>query len=114
ALVASTGLFFWADVLAREVRLWPEIPYWDHISAGALWLVALLFSLPLIAPILRKLRAIAALAAQVCVPDTDALETAARRAMFSGTLQTIGGLGLLLWYLILILVLWPPWPVLAV
>ena len=70
-LILVTGVFVTAASLRRYgLRWWPEIPRGEDGVKAALWLAAMLVSLPLLIAIFRKLRALSMLLSEMSISRT--------------------------------------------
>lgn len=115
-LLLVTAVFAAAGLVAgRAEPWWPDLPRWVGGPEAAGWLGAMVLSLPLLIVSLRKIRAIASVAAEASVPQRTAGEqTQAVRAVLSGTIRGIGWAVLILHLVGMTLVVTPTWPALAI
>ncbi|MCE9591265.1 MAG: cation:proton antiporter [Planctomycetes bacterium] len=105
-LLAAAGVGDWAD------RWMPQqVSQWIGGPKAAVWLVALLLSLPLLIASFRKLRAMAMLAAEANVTHAAAGEqTAVLRSMLVHAILIAGTAAMIGWVLVLSSTLLPPGP----
>jgi len=114
ALIA--GLFLAAAIVDRMKIEWLEnLPAWTGGPRTALWLAAMLCSLPIIIATLRKLQALSMLVSEMTIRDRPGFKNKlAMRAMLSNTTLFTGIIGLGLLVLLLSSVLLPSWEVFLV
>lgn len=102
-LILIMGIFIGAASLrSRGLGWWPDIPRGEDGVKAALWLGAMLLSLPLVIAVFRKLRALSMLISEMSVTHAAGGEnTAALRAVVANTILAAGSLVLLLLILLL-------------
>jgi len=115
-LLLVTAVFAGAALVAgRAEPWWPDLPAWVGGPEAAGWLAAMLISLPLLIVSLRKVRAIASIAAEASVsPQAAGEKTQAVRTVIDGTIRLLGWAVMLLLLAGLTAVVTPTWPALAV
>jgi monovalent cation:H+ antiporter-2, CPA2 family len=102
----------WAG--ARAEPLLPRLPRWSGGHRAAAWITAVLLSLPLLVASFRKLRAAAAVLAEMNVTKAAAKEhTNAIRSVVANTIVVAGSVAVIMWVLVLSSAILPPWPVLV-
>ncbi len=94
---------------------WPDLPPWVGGPEAVGWLAAMVLSLPLLIVSLRKIRAIASIAAEASVTQHAAgKQTQAVRSVIAGTIRLVGWTVILLHLAGMTLVIQPTWPALAI
>lgn len=105
AFLVAVGLAPWAE------SRWPNLPSLMGGAKGVVWLVTTVVALPGLIAVVRKLRALALLLAEVNVTERAAgRQTAAIRAVVSQTIFLAGVVGIGLWTLVLSAALLPTGP----
>ena len=114
-LILVTGVFVTAASLRRYgLRWWPEIPYGEDGVKAALWLAAMLVSLPLLIAIFRKLRALSMLLSEMSISRSAGGEnTPVLRSIVSNTILAACSVVLMLILLLLSSAILPSWKLLA-
>ncbi|HEY0008283.1 MAG TPA: TrkA C-terminal domain-containing protein, partial [Tepidisphaeraceae bacterium] len=116
-MMLVTGMFLIAAGAARKLTGWgEELPAWTGGPRTALWLGAMILSMPLLIVSFRKLRAVSLVLAEAAIPKSAGKDsTDVLRGMFGGTIRVLGLVVLLVWVAALSIAVMPPsWPVLAV
>jgi len=115
-LIFITGIFIAAGALrSRGLRWWPEIPRGEDGVKAALWLGAMLLSLPLLIAVFRKLRALAMLLSEMSVTQVaGGANTNSLRAVVANTIVAAGSIMLVLIILLLSSTILPSWKLLLV
>lgn len=115
-LLLAAVLFAAAAIAVGHAEAWwPDLPRWIGGPEAVGWLAAMVFSLPLLVVSLRKVRAIASIAAEASVSHRAAGEqTQAVRAVIAGTIHVVGWTVVLLHIGGMTLVVTPTWPALAI
>ena len=110
-LVLIAGVFIAASALRRwAAATWPEFPGGEDGIKAALWLGAMLLSLPLIIAVFRKMRALALLLSEMSVSHTaGGANTAVLRSVVANTISAAGSVGLVLLILLLSSAILPSW-----
>ena len=110
-LVLVAGVFIGASALRRWAAAgWPEFPGGEDGIKAALWLGAMLLSLPLLIAVFRKMRALALLLSEISVSHTAGGEnTAVLRSVVANTISAAGSVGLVLLILLLSSAILPSW-----
>ncbi len=104
-----------AMVVGHADAWWPDLPRWIAGPEAVGWLAAMIVSLPLLIVSLRKIQAIASIAAEASVSHRAAGEqTQAVRAVIAGTIRMAGWIVILLYLGGMTLVVTPTWPALAI
>ncbi len=114
-LILVTGVFVTAASLRRYgLRWWPEIPHGEDGVKAALWLAAMLVSLPLLIAIFRKLRALSMLLSEMSISRTAGGEnTPVLRSIVANTILAACSVVLMLILLLLSSAILPSWKLLA-
>ncbi|HEY0794029.1 MAG TPA: cation:proton antiporter [Chthoniobacterales bacterium] len=114
-LLLVTAVFTVAVFLRGRVFSWSlRLPGGEDGVKAALWLCAMVVSLPMLIAVFRKLQATGMLISEMSVTRADAGEnTAPLRAIISNTVLVAGCVGLLLFTLLLSSAILPSWNVLA-
>ena len=115
-LIFITGIFIAAGAMRRwGLTWWPEIPRGEDGVKAALWLGAMLLSLPLLIAVFRKLRALAMLLSEMSVTRaTGGVNTNALRSLVANTIVAAGCIVLVLIILLLSSTILPSWKLLLV
>jgi len=115
-LILITGVFVGAASMRRHGLVWwPDIPRGEDGVKAALWLGAMLLSLPIMIAVFRKLRALSMLLSEMSVSRAAGGEnTAALRSVVANTILAAGSLGLVLVVLLLSSTILPSWKLLVV
>lgn len=110
-LATMIGLFVMAALVGGEVASWwTEYPLWRELSANGSWVAAMVLAYPLFISIVRKLRAIAFVYAELRVDDIDARAgTPALRAAVAARILLAGMIVLTYCLLLIRWFLTPPW-----
>ncbi len=110
-LVLVAGIFIAASALRRRATAsWPEFPGGEDGIKAALWLAAMLVSLPLLIAVFRKLRALALLLAEISVTHTAGGEnTTVLRSVVANTISAATSVALVLLVLLLSSTILPSW-----
>ncbi len=113
-LILVSGIFIGAASLrGYGLRWWPEIPRGEDGVKAALWLGAMLLSLPLLIAVFRKLRALSMLLSEMSVKSGAGGEsTPALRSIVANTILTAGCVLLMLILLLLSSAILPSWKLL--
>jgi CPA2 family monovalent cation:H+ antiporter-2 len=114
ALIAA--VFIAAAFIGQRPPEWlKNLSIGGQYLKGALWLAAVIFSLPMFIATARKLQALGLLIAEMKVtPAAAGSRTEAIRAVVANVIPIAGTVGLGLFVLLLSSTLLPPWPVLLV
>jgi CPA2 family monovalent cation:H+ antiporter-2 len=115
-LLLIAGVFIGAVYLKDHGRGWvPEVPGGENGWKGAIWLTAMILSLPMLIAVVRKWQAFGMLVGEISVSRAAAGEnTAALRAVVSRTIFVGGCAGLILFLLLLSSAVLPSWNLLVV
>lgn len=115
-LVLISAVFIAASSLRRHAfAWWPDVPRGEDTVKAALWLGAMLASLPLLIAVFRKLHALAMLLSEMSVSRAAGGEnTAALRSVVANTILIAGCAGLVLLVLLLSSTILPSWKLLIV
>ena len=115
-LIFITGIFIAAGAMrSRGLTWWPEIPRGEDGVKAALWLGAMLLSLPLLIAVFRKLRALAMLLSEMSVtPVAGGVNTNSLRSVVANTIVAAGCIMLVLIILLLSSTILPSWKLLLV
>ena len=115
-LILITGIFISAGAMRnRALAWWPGIPRGEDGMKAALWLGAMLVSLPLLIAVFRKLRALAMLLSEMSVTrSAGGRNTDALRAVVTNTIVAAGTIVLVLVILLLSSTILPSWKLLLV
>ncbi len=115
-LIFITGIFIAAGAMrSRGLTWWPEIPHGEDGVKAALWLGAMLLSLPLLIAVFRKLRALAMLLSEMSVTRVaGGVNTNSLRSVVANTIVAAGCIMLVLIILLLSSTILPSWKLLLV
>jgi CPA2 family monovalent cation:H+ antiporter-2 len=115
-LIFITGIFIAAGAMrSRGLTWWPEIPHGEDGVKAALWLGAMLLSLPLLIAVFRKLRALAMLLSEMSVTRAaGGVNTNSLRSVVANTIVAAGCIMLVLIILLLSSTILPSWKLLLV
>lgn len=115
-VVLVTAIFIAAAYFRRRLpEVWPHLPGGDNGVKALLWLGAMLFSLPILIAIFRKMQALSMLLSEVSVTRAAAAgQTAMLRAIVSNTILALGCTALVLLILMLSSTILPSWNVFLV
>jgi CPA2 family monovalent cation:H+ antiporter-2 len=115
-LIFITGIFIAAGAMrSRGLIWWPEIPRGEDGLKAALWLGAMLLSLPLLIAVFRKLRALAMLLSEMSVTRVaGGVNTNSLRSVVANTIVATGCIMLVLIILLLSSTILPSWKLLLV
>ena len=115
-LIFITGIFIAAGAMrSRGLTWWPEIPRGEDGVKAALWLGAMLLSLPLLIAVFRKLRALAMLLSEMSVTRVaGGVNTNSLRSVVANTIVAAGCIMLVLIILLLSSTILPSWKLLLV
>jgi len=115
-LLLIGGVFITAAFLkTRALVWWPNLTLSDNNLKGALWLAAMIVSLPMLIAVVRKWQAFGMLVSEMSVTRSAGGEnTAAIRRMISGVIFVGGLVGLLLLLLVLSSAVLPSWSLFGV
>lgn len=110
------GVFIAAAFIGKRPPIWMQnLGLSDQWLKAALWLIAVIFSLPMFIATTRKLQALGMLIAEMKVTTAAAgSRTEAIRAIVANVIPIAGAVALGLFVLVLSSTLLPPWPVLLV
>jgi CPA2 family monovalent cation:H+ antiporter-2 len=113
-LILVAGIFVGAASLRRfGLRWWPEIPRGEDGVKAALWLGAMLLSLPFLIALFRKLRALCMLLSEMSVNRNAPPESVStRRAIVANTVLAAASLVIMLLLLLLSSTILPSWKLL--
>jgi len=114
-VVLISGIFIGVAALRRYGLVWwPDFPRGEDGWKAALWLGAMLLSLPLLIAVFRKLRALAMLLSEMSVTrKAGGANTLALRAVVANTILAAGCLVLMLIVLLLSSAILPSWKLLV-
>ena len=115
-VVLVTAIFIAAAYFRRRLpEVWRHLPGGDNGVKALLWLGAMLFSLPILIAIFRKMQALSMLLSEVSVTRAAAGgQTAILRAIVSNTILALGCTALVLLILMLSSTILPSWNVFLV
>ena len=115
-LIFITGIFIAAGAMRSwGLTWWPEIPRGEDGVKAALWLGAMLLSLPLLIAVFRKLRALAMLLSEMSVTRVaGGVNTNSLRSVVANTIVAAGCIMLVLIILLLSSTILPSWKLLFV
>jgi len=115
-LLLITGIFIAAGTTRRRgLTWWPEFPRGEDGLKAALWLGAMLLSLPLLIAVFRKLRALAMLLSEMSVTRVaGGVNTNSLRSVVANTIVAAGCIMLVLIILLLSSTILPSWKLLLV
>jgi K+:H+ antiporter len=115
-LILIAGIFIAAGAMrSRGLTWWPQIPRGEDGVKAALWLGAMLLSLPLLIAVFRKLRALAMLLSEMSVTRAAGGEnTNPLRSLVANTIVAAGCIVLVLIILLLSSTILPSWKLLLV
>lgn len=114
-ITLMAALFISAAYGVRKLLELPSLVRFATLANALGWLAAMLLSLPFMVAMLRKLRAMAMLVAELSVSHSAAREqTPVIRRVVSNVIILAGAAGLGLFILVLSSAILPPWPVLLV
>ena len=115
-LLLVAGVLIGAAALRRPaLRWWPDMPLGHDGVKAALWLGAMLLTLPLLVAIFRKLRALSMLLSEMSVRRAAGGEnTMALRSIVANTVLTAGCLVIMLILFLLSSAILPSWKLLVV
>ena len=113
-LILITGIFIAAGTMrSRGLTWWPGIPRGEDGVKAALWLGAMLLSLPLLIAVFRKLRALAMLLSEMSVTRVaGGVNTNSLRSVVANTIVAAGCIMLVLIILLLSSTILPSWKLL--
>lgn len=114
-LILITGIFIGAASLRRfGLQWWPEIPRGQDGVKAALWLGAMLLSLPLLIALFRKLRALCMLLSEMSVTRSSTNENVStQRAIVANTILAAASVVLMLLLILLSSAILPSWKLLV-
>jgi CPA2 family monovalent cation:H+ antiporter-2 len=114
-LILITGIFIGAASLRRfGLQWWPQIPRGQDGVKAALWLGAMLLSLPLLIALFRKLRALCMLLSEMSVTRTATNENVStQRAIVANTILAAASVLLMLLLILLSSTILPSWKLLV-
>jgi CPA2 family monovalent cation:H+ antiporter-2 len=109
-LALMTGILIGAVAAATRYRAsLPQLPRWIGGGSALVWLAAMIVALPLLVATLRKLRAIAAVLAEMSVPRSSAgTQTLAIRAVIANTIFGVACAAVFIFVLFLGSAILPP------
>ncbi|MEZ0385454.1 MAG: cation:proton antiporter [Verrucomicrobium sp.] len=115
-LLLTAAVFIGAVYFKDHGRGWvPELPGGENGWKGAIWLAAMILSLPLLIAAVRKWQAFGMLVSELSVSHAaGGANTAAIRSVIARTLFVAGCLGVFLYLLVLSSALLPSWNLLVV
>ena len=115
-LILIAGIFISAGAMrSQALTWWPEIPHGEDGIKAALWLGAMLLSLPLLIAVFRKLRALAMLLSEMSAARAAGGEsTNLLRSVVANTIVAAGCIVLVLIILLLSSTILPSWKLLLV
>ena len=115
-LIFITGIFIAAGAMRSwGLTWWPEIPRGEDGVKAALWLGAMLLSLPLLIAVFRKLSALAMLLSEMSVTRVaGGVNTNSLRSLVANTIVAAGCIMLVLIILLLSSTILPSWKLLFV
>jgi CPA2 family monovalent cation:H+ antiporter-2 len=114
-LILITGIFIGAASLRRVgLQWWPQIPRGQDGVKAALWLGAMLLSLPLLIALFRKLRALCMLLSEMSVTRSATNENVStQRAIVANTILAAASVVLMLLLILLSSAILPSWKLLV-
>lgn len=113
-LILVTGIFVGAASLRRYgLQWWPQIPRGEDGVKAALWLGAMLLSLPLLIALFRKLRALCMLLSEMSVTGSAGENISVLRAIVANTILAAASVVIMLLLILLSSAILPSWKLLV-